>query len=434
MNILQINTHDVSGGAARAMYRLHQGLRQQGHNSRILARFCALVDPNVLSVADVIAGSLSSVVALADQAGRRMETHLGIPFERYPSTKHILESSLFQQAQILNLHNLHGRYFNHHLLPVLSMRKPTVWTLHDMWALTGHCAYSYDCLRWKTGCFDCPLLKEPGRSLVEPAPTRIDHTRRVWRTKRRLYQKSRLHVVAPSKWLCQFVKESILAEAASIQCIPHGLDLAAFQPRDRAMARRALDIPAEAKTILFVADRIARGRKGFHHLLDALQTIEDAESIVLLTIGSKGTVETELRRFRRRDLGPLSDERLMSLVYSAADVFAFPTLADNQPLVLMEALASGTPIVSYDVGGVPEMVRHLETGYLARYNDVGDLAKGLQLLLDDDGARSRMSRRCRAIAEAEYSLDTQVRRYRELYEFAIEYAKPPHQRGDSAQR
>jgi len=122
-----------------------------------------------------------------------------------------------------------------------------------------------------------------------------------------------------------------------------------------------------------------------------------------------------------RQLGRLSDEHLQRLAFTAADVFVFPTLADNQPLVLIEALACGTPVVSFDVGGVPEMVRHLETGYLARYKDVDDLARGIQMLLKDEDARHRMRLRCRQVAEEEYSLELQARRYMALYKEAIEY-------------
>lgn len=419
MNVLQINTHDVTGGAARAMYRLHQGLRNRGHRSRILARSHALTDPNVFSVTDIVAGPCSSAVNLADQAGRRVEARLGVPFTRYPSTKHLLGSKLFQQAQVLHLHNLHGRYFNYHLLPLLSVRKPTVWTLHDMWALTGYCAYAYDCCRWKTGCYDCPLLKEPGRSIVEPSPTRIDCTRRVWRSKQRLYRRSMLHIVTPSLWLCRQVEESILARASSIQCIPNGVDMSIYRPLDQAMARQSLGIAPDQKVILFVAAKLTMQRKGLMYLLEALAGLHTAEGILLVTIGEGGIPEEFLEGFKRRHMGKLNDERLQALVYSAADLFVFPTLADNQPLVLIESLACGTPVVAFDVGGVPEMIRHMETGYLARYKAADDLSRGIHTLLDDKSLRIQLRNRCREVAEAEYSLERQVERYVDLYRRAV---------------
>lgn len=159
MNILHINTLANTGGAARAMYRLHQGLKRQGHNSRILARRRAFAEPDVHEISEIVGGRYSSLVRIIDAVGRRARGHLGIPYTHYLSTKHILQSDLFKQARIVHLHNLHGGYFNYHLLPAFSARKPIVWTLHDMWSLTSHCAYSYDCRRWQTGCFDCPLQR-----------------------------------------------------------------------------------------------------------------------------------------------------------------------------------------------------------------------------------------------------------------------------------
>lgn len=419
MNVLQINTHDVVGGAARAMYRLHCGLEQSGNRSQVLANVQTIVDPGVHKWADVAGSGRTFPRRLSQALGMRADAWFGWP-SFHGATTRILASDLFRQAQVVNLHNIHGQFFDYRLLPRFAGRKPVVWTLHDMWALTGHCAYAYDCRRWMSGCFDCPLQKEPQRRFVEPPPTYLDRTRPVWRSKRRLYQKSPVHIVAPSRWLSDLVRESILAHAQSIQCIPNGLDLDVFQPRDQAMARQALDVPLEARVLLFVSQSVTLGRKGFRYVLDALERLEDTESLFLLTVGTQGAVGSRLDRFRCRDLGALSDERLMSLVYSAADVFVFPTLADNQPLVLIEAMACGTPLVSFDVGGVPEMVRHMETGYLARYQDVEDLARGIQRLLDDQALATNMGRRCREIAVREYSLDLQVQRYADLYRHALE--------------
>ena len=231
--------------------------------------------------------------------------------------------------------------------------------------------------------------------------------------------KAELHIAAPSKWLYGLVKESILAEAASIQIIPNGIDLDVFRPLDQDMARQALEIPLDAKTILFITQRELSGRKGFQHLVDALMEIEDKDSVVLLTLGSTETIDINLDGFRRRDLGHLSNERLMSLAYNAADIFVFPTLADNQPLMLIEALACGTPAVSFDVGGVSEAVRHDDSGYLARYADATDLAQGIKIMLDNNDLRDRMGHRGREIVEAEYSLEFQARRYAALYERTI---------------
>jgi len=419
LNILQINSSVNIGGASRVMYRLHQRFKRLGHTGHILTKSRGIREQDIHLIADVTGERRSLLGRLTAKARWYIDGWLGMP-GLYRSTKRILKTKIFQQTDVVHLHNLHGRYFDYGVLPTFAALKPVVWTLHDMWALTGHCAYAYDCERWKTSCFDCPLLKGTGRYLVEPVPTLIDRTRVIWRNKQRLYRRASLHIVTPSCWLCTLAKNSILSEMASIQCIPNGVDLDVFYPRDRAMARNALDIAPDAKVILFTSASILDNRKGFTYLLKALHTIPDTSSIVLLTMGTRGSVSEEFGSFKCRELGRLNDEGLQSLAYSAADLFVLPTLADNQPLVVIESLACGTPIVSFDVGGVPEMVRHTDTGYLARYKDAQDLSRGIQMLLDDDARRAQMRHRCRKVAEQEYSLELQAKRHLALYQKAIE--------------
>ncbi|MGD8623438.1 MAG: glycosyltransferase family 4 protein [Anaerolineae bacterium] len=418
MKILQINTSDLQGGAARAMYRLHQALGKAGHRSRLLTRTRQVRGPETYTIQEV-AGSYGGLLGrLHKELAVRADIWFGIP-NLHGTTKRLLHTDLFRWADVIQLHNLHGRFFNYHLLPRITAAKPVVWTLHDMWAFTGHCAYAYDCRRWQTGCYACPLLVGEQRQLVEPGPTLLDRTRTIWRRKRNLYGQSSLHLVTPSRWLGNLASDSILAQAGEVEVIPNGVDLHTFAPMDPQAARACLGLPAEAKVILFVAEKLSNRRKGFDLLLEALAHLPDLAGLELLTIGTVESREA-LGRFRCRELGRLDDEGLMSLAYNAADLFVFPTLADNQPLVVLESLACGTPIVSFDIGGVPEMVRPMETGFLADYRDPVHLARGISVLLEDEALCARLGRRCRAIAVAEYGLELQSKRYQALYQRAIE--------------
>jgi glycosyltransferase involved in cell wall biosynthesis len=338
----------------------------------------------------------------------------------YGSTKRILHSELFEQADIIQLHNLHGWYFNYDLLPQVSARKPVIWTLHDMWAFTGHCAYSYGCVRWQNGCFDCPLLRGDGRRLVEPRPTLLDRTSHQWKRKRALFRRSRLHIVTPSVWMADQVRKSMLGDALSVQCIPNGVDLAAFAPGEKSAARQALSIRDSARVILFVAAKVIQGRKGLAYLYEALHSMQNTEDVLLLTVGSAEPSHQQLERFEQLHLGHVADESRLNLAYNAADVYVLPTLADNQPLTVVESLASGTPVVAFDIGGIPEMVTHLYTGYLARYKDVADLAAGILTILDNDDLREGMRQKCRAAAVERYGLELQASRYVELYQHAMD--------------
>jgi glycosyltransferase involved in cell wall biosynthesis len=418
VNILQFNTAADTGGAGVAMARLHRALIDQGHRSRIVARLRKTPQPNVLTVSEAVGAGHSLAHQFLNNVRMQLDAWFALPW-LYGSTQRIVRSDLFEQADVVQLHNLHSWYFNYELLPQIAARKPVVWTLHDMWAFTGHCAYAYDCERWQAGCFACPLLRGSGRQWVEPRPTLIDRTAQQWRKKRELYQSSRLHVVTPSMWLADQVQKSILGGAMSIQCIPYGLDLDLYHPVEQSVARQRWGIPADVKVILFVAANVRQKRKGLVYLLEALRRLDSPESVFLLTIGGKPMAEQELSGFRHTHLGQLSDEPTLNLAYNAADLFVSPALADNLPLVVMESLACGTPVVAFDVGGIPEMIAHLHTGYLARYKDANDLTAGVRTILGDGTLRARMRQRCREAATARYGLHDQARSYVELYERAI---------------
>lgn len=424
MNILQISAAADSGGAGVAMMRLHHALNRQGHRSRIVARLRRSPQPDVLTLPEAVGAAESIVQRFANNARMQLDAWFSLP-QVYKSTQRLLHSELFEQADVIQLHNLHGFYFNYKLLPEISARKPVVWTLHDMWALTGHCAYSYECDRWQAGCFSCPLLRGEGRRLVEPHPTLLDGTALQWQEKQALYQSSSLHIVTPSLWMAALTRKSILGNSPSIQCISNGIDLQAFRPGAQESARQALGIRPGAKVLLFVAAKVTQGRKGLACLYQALHRVQHAENLVLLTVGSARPSPQQLPHYEQVHLGQLDDESTLNLAYSAADLYVLPTLADNQPLTVIESLASGTPVVCFDVGGLPEMVRHMETGYLVRYQDATDLAAGIHAILDDDALRARMRQNCRAFAASRYDLEEQARRYVELYERAIQAHQQP---------
>jgi glycosyltransferase involved in cell wall biosynthesis len=199
--------------------------------------------------------------------------------------------------------------------------------------------------------------------------------------------------------------------------IPNGIDTNSYQPLDRLLCKAVLAIPRNKRVLLFGADSLKDQRKGGDLLLKTLQQLPRflKSETVLLTFGNGGeTIASELG-MQTINLGYINSDRLKSIAYSAADLFIFPTRADNLPLVLQESMACGTPMVSFDIGGVPDLVRHMVTGYLAKSEDAKDFCKGIVMLLEDDQLRQTMSVNCRAIALAEYSLKLQAKRYIELY-------------------
>ncbi|PMB34024.1 glycosyl transferase [Fischerella thermalis CCMEE 5208] len=402
MNILHINQSDGLGnGAGIAGYRLHQGLLAQGVDSRILV--------GTLTTS-------SDCVATAPRSKHRVENlcyrfacHFGLNDINWLGSFDIPKHNFYKQADILNFHNLHTGYFNYLAIPYLTENKPAVFTLHDMWSFTGHCSYSYDCDRWKFGCGKCPYPD------TYPAIAR-DNTYLEWKLKNWVYSRSHLTIVTPSTWLADQVKQSMLQDK-SIHHIPYGIDTEAYQPLDTEKCRSILGIPADKKVLMFAALDIKYTRKGGDLLVKALQALPDSlkAETMLLTIGYGSESLAEVVGMPNLNLGYVSSDRLKSIAYSAADLFIFPTRADNLPLVLQESMACGTAMVSFKIGGVPDLVRPGITGYLASPEDAQDLCYGIVQLLEDNQQRQQMGQNCRQIALTEYRLELQAKRYIEIY-------------------
>ena len=404
MKILHINQSDMLGGAAIAGYRLHQGLLAQGVDSCLLVGKVNTSDEKVAEIprASRIQNQLVHITS-----------YLGLNYIHHINSFDISQHSFYQDADLLNLHNLHSTRFSYLAIPKLTQNKPAIWTLHDMWSFTGHCTYSFDCNRWQTGCGNCPYPNTYPR-------IRRDNTALEWQLKNWLYSHSNLTIVTPSYWLTKQVKQSMLNRFA-IHHIPHGIDTEIYQPLDQQLCRTVLGISQHKNVLMFGAQTLKDSRKGGDLLLKALALLSPSlkAATLLLIIGSDGEEITKTIGIPYMSLGYIESARLQSVAYSAADLFLFPTRADNFPLVLQESMACGTPMVSFKVGGVSDLVRPNETGYLAEAENVQDFCQGIVQLLEDEPLRKKMSANCRAIALSEYPLERQATRYIELYQTVL---------------
>jgi glycosyltransferase involved in cell wall biosynthesis len=247
---------------------------------------------------------------------------------------------------------------------------------------------------------------------------RHDTTALLWKVKQRVYRRCDITVVAPSRWMASLVRESPLLGRFPLHFIPNGLDTEVFRPIPRTVAREVLGLKPDARVILTVGHDEEAPRKGGIYLREALQRLSGVLSseVTLLVMGTSKAGWLNETGFSTCCVGTVSNDLFMAAVYSAADVFVLPTLADNSPNGVLESMACGTAAVAFNVGGVPEFVRHMETGYLGAYKDAEDLARGIALLLTDGELRERLGRRGRELVEAEHSLDLQARRFLDLYE------------------
>ena len=420
MNILHINTTTHSGGAAKAMQRLHDELLAQKHQSEVIAGRNDLPgEPHFHLMSDVISPYQTNLSVIQSWAGSRIEDFLGLHPWTNRSTLNLSKIKLYEWADIIDLRNLHGGYFNLWALPELSLGKPVVWRLPDLWALTGYCAYPYDCMKWQDGCHDCPLLKGEGRLLVEPKPPpRWDGTRRVWRAKQKTYMESKLHIVVNSNWMKEKVNQGILKDSLSVNVISNGVDLDVYKPINKHKAREKLGLPANETILLWGAASLGNLRKGYSYAVRAMELIQNDGKIepLLITMGKTKRMDEKYPLEKVKHIGFVKDPARQALVYSAADLFLCSTLADAQPQTVIESLACGTPVIAYDIGPMPELIQNGKTGFIAPDVSVESLVATLVEVLEDPEHLVEMGLTCREEAEQKYNLSKQTKKYIDLYE------------------
>lgn len=404
MKVLQLwrsDSGEFGGGGAVAMYRLHSGLRQAGIDSKILCQFKTTNSPEVLQY--------HSNLEQLEKILKQVTSRLGLNNIHRLSSFKIKQHPAYLDADILHFHGIHGGFISYLALPALTESKPTVFTLCDMWAMTGHCAFSYDCDRWKIGCGKCPYPDS------NPSIKR-DATRLEWKLKDWVYSHSNLTIVSKSTWLTELARQSLLSRYPIYQ-IPNGIDTSTYQPLDREQCRSELGIPLDKKVLMFAALKLDNFQKGGDLLLKALQSLPASlkTETVLLTFGKGGETLAEAVGMQTINLGYVSDDRRKAICYSAADLFLFPTRAESFGNVALESIACGTAVVSFKVGGVTEHVRHGITGYLAEPGNSQDFCNGILQLLEDRNLGTQMSQQCRAIALQEYSLELCTQRHIDLY-------------------
>lgn len=404
LSVLHISTADNWGGAGREAYRIHTGLKRLGMRSRLLVGMKVTDDPDVRLIA-------GRVLRRVDRACGGVTDRVSLQYLLYPSSFVLPMRGWFRDADIVQLYNTHGGYFSHTVLPFISRSRPVVWRLLDMWPVTGHCAYSYDCERWRTGCGSCPILGDL------PA-LRSDTTALLWKIKRSVYSRSNLTIVAPSTWMARIAAESPLLGRFPIHVIPNGIDTDVFRHIDQRAARQTLNLPIGHRVLMFSAQFVSDRRKGGAFVPEAIGRLQEMgqKNVTLLVVGSGAQAWASDTRVPVRAFETVSNDELLAILYAAADVFIMPTLADNLPNGILESMACGTPAVAFDTGGCADAVRHLETGYLAKHGDVEDLTRGVERLLTDTALRLRLGAQARRVVEQEYSLMLQARRLAGLYE------------------
>lgn len=315
---------------------------------------------------------------------------------------------------------IHLHWINFGFLSLKSLEKliqlqlPIVWTMHDMWAFTGGCHYSNGCSNFTRSCGFCnEFLKNPSEK---------DISFEILAKKKLLFSaNSHLHFVACSRWLQAEAQKSTLLKEHRISSIPNAIDSSLFFPIEKRVAREKLQLSVNKKFILFAAMKVTDKRKGFSYLQEALFLLNQAndslqnELIELIIIGNTEDNSFSELPFKVTNLGKISDAVLLNTVYNAADVFVTPSLQDNLPNTIMESLATGTPCVGFNVGGIPEMIDHKENGYVADYLSASSLASGIQWIIEHENYKA-LSEKSILKVENEYKEQVVTKQYLAVYQ------------------
>lgn len=412
MRVLLVHLSDgpKGGGGGVAVQRLHYGLQDAGVESNILCRLKTLDSPQIATVP-----RLSRI----EFPIKRITNYLGLNDIHLVGSFKVKSLEMYKEADVIDFQGIHTNTLSYLALPSLAKEKPAVFTMHDMWAATGHCTYSYDCVRWKSGCGKCPYPETHPR-------IKRDNTRLEWRLKKHVYSRSNMAFVAGSRWLVDVAQQSMFGEFP-IYRIPNGVNTEIFKPLDREACRAKLGIPQGKNVLMFAALKLKDYRKGSDLLLEALQGLPTSlkSETVLLTFGNGDKSLSKEVGIESIDLGYVTSDHEKAVAYSAADLFLFPTRADAFGLVSIESQACGTPVVSFNVGGVPDHVHPGVTGYLAEPGNVSDFRAGVMELLEDDVTLSQMREQCRRLTVQNFRFELRVQRFITLYRALLENSTVP---------
>lgn len=397
MNILHINTNNLRGGAAKVMMRLAAAQKE--------------LDNKVNVLVGTLETSNENVFPFAKKRNTINSKEKGYIDYEYTGVFELINNPLFLEADIVNIHNLHGYYFNPYALSILSHLKPIVWTLHDMQSITGHCSYSYDCMRWKIGCGECPHLNE------YPS-VKFDRTNRNWLEKKDIYDHSKLFIVPVAKWIEEIASKGILKNHP-METILNGVDIQIYKPLNKKEMRRKYGIPENKFIIGAVANggtfgEERKGGKFVQEVMDRL--IKNGYDVLLVNVGGENK---EYINENLYNVGYISSEKEMAEVYNTFDMYLFPSVADTCPLVISEAMSCGIPIVTFATGGIPEMVQHGKTGYVAPLKNSELLYQYTEKLILDNNKRYLFSQSSRKYCIENFDHNFVVEKYLKLYQRAI---------------
>jgi glycosyltransferase involved in cell wall biosynthesis len=419
MKILQVSAYESPGRRFNGL-SITPLLKKHGIESQHLVLCKDTENPAVLTLDGKAKNKLCQIFRrkanyLFNRVINRIEWVISLQAMLYPHAKQIMKMQAFQEADLLHLHIIHSGFFSLRDLPKITALKPTVWTLHDPWAMTGHCIYPFNCNRWQTGCGSCPDLKTP-------IPLLFDTTRFLFNYKHRTYRNAKFDIIVASKWMQNMVKLSPLMENTQVHYVPFGLDLDFWNQNATSNARERFGISANALVICFRA--VDNSFKGLPYIIQTLERIQSKQPICLLTMEKRGLLQQFAGRFQLVELGWINDEICVRDAFIAADIFLMPSTVEAFGMMAIEAMACSKPVISFEGTSLPEVTFAPEVGVSVPMKDTDALFQALQTMIDNPTDRKERGRKGRVMAEIHYNEKLQAQRLAEIYKMVVEENSP----------
>lgn len=397
-----INSNLNSGGAATSFFRLFYHLKKAGHDVNMLVM-------NNSSKIDKVY-NLSKSKVLVRKIVLRLSTFY---LKKKSGLKSYFSQNIWPSNDLLKMIDriqpdiIHLKWINSEMLSIKSISKikiPIVWTLADMWAFTGGCHYTNGCERYKSSCGKCPILN---------SKKEYDITSKLLQMKIDNF-KAISCVVGQSIWMTNQIKSSKVFSSNKVVNIPNGLDSRIFKKKDRLKARKRFKLNSSRNLLLYGAmNSQFDNRKGYDLLIDSLSKVESSFDIAIFgTFKRQEYVDDNGRTVY--ELGQIKNEYTLVEIYNAADVMVVPSREDNFPNTILESLMCSTPVVSFNIGGIPDLINHKVNGYLARPYSTDDLASGIDWILNNQNYQ-KISESARENTKAKFDINHISERYLELY-------------------
>ena len=416
MRVTLINTTDSGGGAPVACRRLMNALDASNQvDVSMLVQQQKLADRRIQSH---IKTFFDKLIAKGNFLAERLpfigfhakDKSVRFAFSTATVGADISADPVVKNADILHLHWINSGFLSvDNLKQLVLLNKPVVWTLHDMWAFTGGCHYAGSCTHFEQECGHCPFLRDAGEH---------DLSRKGWFNKQELYQLSnKIVFVACSNWLADVARQSSLLNGFKVIAIPNPIDTSVFHPKNKEEIRKKWKISHDVKIVMFGAANVTDRRKGITYLVEALKRYksENHPAIEIVMVGKNKSFDTSQIPFPVHELEMISSENEMIDLYNLADVFVLPSIEDNLPNMVMEAMACSTPVVAFNTGGLGDLIDHQVNGYLADYKSSEDLAFGINWVLSCD-ADLNLSEQARKKVIDSFSPDKIAAQYVDVYQ------------------